>query len=294
MPFGALAHEMGHSFQFLVNADGAWALTSSPKGSGGQTFFEMSSQYMLWHVYPDWMTFENYHLKAYLKQTNYAFLHEANQYHSPYVLEYWSEKHGIRFIGKLWNQALKGEDPVMAYKRITKINQSEFNDEMHQAACKFITWDLSQAKLSAKAYDNKQTVTLDTLGKGWNQISRGSCPQNYGYNGIRLKTPPGGTKIKVDFEGIAGNEGFRKVNLNYAGWRYSFVAWKKNGQRVYGKIHSDPVGSVSFTVPKETAELWLVVTGAPTTHWEHLSDGKEENDEQWPYKIKLLGTSLAL
>jgi len=36
----------------------------------------------------------------------------------------------------------------------------------------------------------------------------------------------------------------------------------------------------------------LVVSGAPKEHWEHLSDGKPDNDEQWPYQIKLSGTSL--
>lgn len=122
-PYGALAHELGHSFQYLVHADGAWAFTSSPDGSHGQPIFEMTSQYMLWQVYPEWMTFENYHLKGFMQQTHLAFLHEKNQYHSPYVLEYWSDKHGIDFIGKLWRNALKGEDPVMAYKRLTSIDQ---------------------------------------------------------------------------------------------------------------------------------------------------------------------------
>ncbi|WP_295125626.1 DUF6055 domain-containing protein, partial [uncultured Chitinophaga sp.] len=104
-PYGALAHELGHSFQYLVHADGAWGFTSAPKGSRGQAIFEMTSQYMLWQVYPEWMTFENYHLVDFMKQTHYAFLHEINQYHSPYVLEYWSAKHGIRFMGQLWRKA---------------------------------------------------------------------------------------------------------------------------------------------------------------------------------------------
>ena len=292
-PFGALAHEIGHSFQYLVHADGAWAFTSAAKGSRGQAIFEMTSQFMLWHVYPEWMTFENYHLEAYLKKTHYAFLHETNQYHSPYVLEYWANKHGVNFIGKLWKQAVKGEDPVMAYQRITHTNQQEFNDQMHQAATQFITWDLNQAKKASKSYANQHITVLDSLADGWQRISAINCPQNYGYNGIKLNVPKQGTTVLLDFKGIAGADGFRKVNLEYAGWRYSFLAVKKNGERVYGKVHANAAGLVKFTIPKETQYLWLVVSGAPTQHWEHITDGKDENDEQWPYQIKLTGTTIA-
>ena len=292
-PFGALAHEIGHSFQYLVHADGAWAFTDAAEGSHGQAIFEMTSQFMLWHVYPEWMTFENYHLQAYYKKTHYAFLHETNQYHSPYVLEYWANKHGIKFIGKLWQQALKGDDPVMTYKRITGTSQQKFNDEMHRAATKFITWDLDQAKKASKSYSNQHVTVLDSLADGWLRVSPINCPQNYGYNGIKLITPKAGTVITLAFNGLAGTDGFRKINLQYAGWRYSFLAVKKGGERVYGKIESNPKGFAKFIVPKETEYLWLIVSGAPTTHWEHITDGKDENDEQWPYKIKLSYTTVA-
>lgn len=47
-PYGALAHELGHSFQYMIRADNG-------KGPGGP-ISEMSAQYMLWQVYPEWMT----------------------------------------------------------------------------------------------------------------------------------------------------------------------------------------------------------------------------------------------
>ena len=50
-PYGALAHELGHAFQYLASND---------NGTGFHgPIMEMSAQYMLWQVYPDWMTFEN-------------------------------------------------------------------------------------------------------------------------------------------------------------------------------------------------------------------------------------------
>ena len=50
-----IAHELGHSFQAQISCDGegeAW---------GGCGFFEMTSQWMLWQVNPEWITDEKYH-----------------------------------------------------------------------------------------------------------------------------------------------------------------------------------------------------------------------------------------
>ncbi|MEO7212941.1 DUF6055 domain-containing protein [Mucilaginibacter sp.] len=291
-PYGALAHELAHSFQYMVHSDGAWGFTSAAAGSRGQSIFEMTSQYMLFQNYPNWMTFENYHLVSFMKQTHLAFLHEDNQYHSPYVLEYWSGKRGRGFVGKLWRNAVKGEDPVMAYKRLTGLSQAKFNDEMFDAYRKFITWDLSRITQAAKPYVNEHTSTLNSVGDGWYRIAESSCPQNYGYNGIKLNVPAAGTKVTLNFKGVAGNTGYRAINVDKAGWRYGFLAVKDDGSRVYGKVYSNKEGVANFDVPANSTYLWLVVSGAPTGHWEHLTDGNISNDEQWPYQIKLSGTTL--
>ena len=291
-PYGVLAHELGHSFQYIVHADGAWGFSSAPKGSRANPIAEMTSQYMLWQVYPEWMTFEHYHLVDYLKQTHLAFLHEDNQYHSPYVLEYWSNKRGVDFVGKLWREAKQGEDPVMAYKRLNSLSQAQFNDEMFDAARHFITWDMKRVEKVAAPYANQHTSTLNEAGDGWYRIAPNNCPQNYGYNGIKLKVPAPNTKVTFDFKGIAGTEGFRAIDVAKAGWRYGFLAVKEDGSRVYGQTFYAVNGTAEFTVSEKTTFLWLVVMGAPTDHSAHIADGKPDNDEQWPYQIKLSGTSL--
>lgn len=290
-PFGAVAHELGHVFQYYVQADGSWGYTSSPQGSNGQTIFEMTAQYMLWQVYPGWLTFENYHLQAFMKYTNYAFLHEINQYHSPFVLEYWSNKRGKDFVAKIWKGARRGEDPVATYKRITQMDQKMFNDEVFDANRRFVTWDMPRIEVVAKQYANQHISTLN-LFNGWYRISPDVCPQNYGYNAIRLDVPAAGTNIRLQFRGLAGQPGFRSIKVDKAGWRYGFLAVKADGSRVYGDTFSSSAGDVSFTVPGNTAFLWLVVSGAPTEHWEHLNDNNDSNDEQWPYEIKLEGTTI--
>ena len=292
-PYCALAHEMGHSFQYLVSADGNRSFTGSP-------LVEYTSQWMLWQVYPDWLTLEKFHLDAYMNQTHYSLFNEINQYHGPQFMEYWASKHGTDIISRVWKEAIGKEDPVAAYKRITGIGQKEFNDEIYDAASKFITWDLKRIREACSSYANQHTCKMEKNESGWYRINQSRCPQNYGYNAIRLNVPKGGTKVELDFEGISGNGDYRAVHTEKAGWRYGFVAVTLNGKRIYGDMNTGRNGAnetVSFTVPENTQFLWLVVTGAPTEHfdfykkWNELK--KEKGKEaQWPYRIRLHGTNL--
>ncbi len=292
-PYGVVAHELGHSFQAIGRADGGGSFT------GGGAIAEMTSQYMLWQVYPEWLTMENYHLTAFMKATNLAFLHEDNMYHSAAVLEYWSEKHGLDFIGKLWHEPRRGEDPVMTYKRITNVTQAQFNDEMFDGCRRYVTWDMPRIEKVAARYDDQHTTSINRAADDWFQIAKDKVPQNYGYNAIKLKVPAADTKITLDFKGIAGAEGFSKTQLDKAGWRYGFLAHKTDGTRVYSDTCSKPDGTTDFTIPADTKFLWLVVMGAPTEHWIHVAalGGRgrpgpaAEPSEQWPYKFKLTGTA---
>jgi len=282
-PYGALAHELGHAFQYLASNDNGTGMRGA--------IMEMSAQYMLWQVYPEWMTFENYHLVSFMKKNHYAFLHPTNMYHTPYVIEYWSNKHGIDFFGKLLREVKKGEDPVIVYKRVTGIGQEQFNDEIFDASRRFITWDMKRIEKVAAKYANQHVTKLNAVEDGWYKVDVNNCPQNYGYNGIKLNVPAAGTNVKLAFKGIAGTAGFRNIKTEQAGWRYGFLAVKQDGSRVYGDVFKDVDGKASFKVPTGTAHLWLVVSGAPKEHWEVSS--KDENNEQWPYQIKLDGTTLS-
>ena len=289
-----IAHELGHSFQSQITSDGqgeAW---------GGSGFFEMTSQWMLWQVNPLWMTDEEYHWKAFMDQTHLAFLSLGNIYHSPYVLEYWSEKRGLPFIAEMFRQGKKGEDPVMTYQRMTGLSQLQFNDEMFDAYRHLITYDMDRVREVAKPYANRFTCKLDTLDNGWMQINKERCLQNYGFNAICLNIPSPGKKVTVSFKGIAGADGFNKVNIDKAGWRYGFVGVKKDGTTIYGAAGNQVKEQISFKAPKgePLAYLWLVVMGAPTEHWmnpdaipnmsenEHEKTAPQPNAE-WPYQIKI-------
>lgn len=279
-----IAHELGHSFQAQISCDGqgeAW---------GGCGFFEMTSQWMLWQVNPDWMTDEKYHWEAFRTLTHKAYLHMENIYHSPYVIEYWGMKHGLPFIAELYRQGKRGEDPVITYKRLTKQDQTTFCDEMFDACRHFVNWDFERVWNESRPYANQYTCTLNDAGGGWLQVAPENCPENYGFNAIPLHVPQAGETVTIAFQGEAGKEGYHTVHKEKAGWRYGLVAVDKNGKSAYGEMKSDINGSLHYTAQAGLSHLWLVVMGAPTEHW--MNPTSEGKDAQWPYRIKLSGSHL--
>lgn len=282
-PYGVIAHELGHSFQGLTRSDGAQGFADN------SMIAEMTSQFMLWNVYPDWQIFENYHLNDFMKATHLAFLHPDNRYHSCYPLEYWAFRHGPSIIGKIWREVKEGEDPVMTYKRVTKIDQARFNDEMFDGCRRFVTWDLPRIEKVAARYADQHFTRLDPGPDGWFGCTTELAPQNYGYNAIKLQVPAAGTKVKVAFRGKAGAPGFKQERVDKAGWRYGFLVHRGNGERVYSPIYSQTEGMGEITVPEDAKFLWLVVMGAPTEH--ALATRKDMKGEQLPYMFKLQGTA---
>lgn len=282
-----IAHELGHSFQAQISCDGqgdAW---------GGCGFFEMTSQWMLWQVNPDWVTDENYHWEAFTKKAHHAYLHLTNIYHSPYVLEYWGIKHGVPVIAELFRQGKKGEDPVMTYKELTGFNQSQFCDEMFDACRHFINWDFERVWKETRPYANRYTTTLQQAAQeGWYQIAPENCPENYGFNAIRLQVPQAGETVSVEFQGDTSLSGYEIIQADKAGWRYGFVAITEDGKSIYGDMGTDSKGEISFTAPQDMplTHLWFVVMGAPTEHW--MNPMPPAKDAQWPYLIKITGSKL--
>ena len=201
-------------------------------------------------------------------------------------------KHGIEFIGKLWREARRPEDPIEAYQRITGVNQETFNDEMFDAARRFVNWDIDGIKEYGRNYVGRKQCKLIASKDGYYAIDPAECPENYGYNVIVLNVPSAGVKVSADFVGMAGADGYRKKNVDKAGWRYGFVAYLENGSCVYSDIFSEKEGEAIFECPNFCRKLYFVVSGAPTQHWRHAWDDNDMNDEQWPYKVRFSGTNL--
>ncbi len=277
-----IAHELGHSFQSQIACDG------EGESWGGHGIFEMASQWMLWRVNPDWPTDENYHLNAFRDNTHKAFLHIENIYRSPYILEYWAEKHGDQVIADLFRAGKRGDDPVITYKEMFGLSQEQFNDEMFDAVRKLVNWDLDYAKDNMRPYANVWHTPVDTLKNGRMQPSLSAVPEDYGFNFIKLQAPGAGKSVTVDFKGLD--------NTARAGWRYGIVVVDKEGKSSYSPMKSGRNGKLTYTAPSgnDIEHLWLVVMGAPTEHRKlpdlymlEESGEKPEPNSTWNYQIKV-------
>lgn len=299
-----IAHELGHSFQSQITCDGegiCW---------GGCGFYEMTAQYMLWQVNPHWMDDENYHWKDYCRQTHKAFLHIANIYHTCHIEEYWAMLHGKPFIAELFREGVRGEDPVMTYKRLNDMTQEEFCDEMFHAACMTVNLDYPRVWDITRQHALQITSKMDTLAGGWLSPTKDNIPENYGYNVIEVPMPKSGN-VTADFEALDPVDVTRD-QVRARGFRYGFVAVDAEGKTHYGKTYSALRGRAEFSLPSHlsllTSHLYLVVMGAPTFHWINPEGGKDtpsgdplipsllsdvwnnpkpSTDAKWNYRVRL-------
>ena len=261
-----MAHELGHSFQLQIPADSvgdAW---------GGSGFFEMTSQWMLWQVNPDWLTDENYHFEAFKKLTHKAYLHLDNIYHSPFVIQWWSDLHGRKSIAELYRQGRIGEDPVMTYKRLYGLSQDEFNREMLRGYQHLVNFDFKHARKETRKY--ACTFNTELQGTGEHSMKVGSgyrpkqFPEEYGFNAILLDSLVDIQKpVEVAVRGVS--------NL------HALTGITTDDEEIYSDIDAE-----RFEVPKGKTlkHLYLIVMGAPTEHYQ-IPMPTEENPE--PPKAEL-------
>ncbi len=278
-----IAHELGHSFQSQVMADG----TGEAWGGGG--IFEMTSQWMLWNVNPNWVTDENYHWKGFIEHFNKRFLDGENIYHSPYVLEYWSYKHGLTVMGDLFRAGKRGEDPAQTYMRVFNISLDQMADEMYDCYSRLLTFDFPRVKDTHKKFAcelltkaEKLTITKEN-GKTDYTIVRpieGKQPGTYGFNIIEL--PMSGKKQTVEFKGVEGNN---------IGYRYGIVLVDDDKNPTYLPVYKDVHKKFKFKPGKNTRRAFLVVVGCPTEKYEPFTWHRhgEDNDKEteYPYEVIL-------
>ncbi|HMA65238.1 MAG: DUF6055 domain-containing protein [Fibrobacterota bacterium] len=296
-----VAHEIGHCFEYLTGCDGldGFQYGLGDNGKGGNGYWEQIAQWMSFKVYPEKQFTEN-DFNTYVKSNHLHLLHETPRYANYFIGDYWAYKRGIDFQGKLWRESKNPEDPVDAYKRLNAISQEQFNDEMYEHASRLTTWDLPQIRSYGQNYIDRRAQPKMNLqsDKFW-LIDTSACPENYGYNSIKLNAPATATTVSVTFQGKIGASGFRSKNPAKGGWRFGFVALLKDNSRIYSDMGTanysgsvNPDESMSFDVPVNCSKLWFVVSGAPQEHWHHEWDTTTSNDEQWPYQVQFSNTNL--
>lgn len=297
-----VAHEIGHTFQYQAGCDvpeGGFRYGFGPNASGGNGFWEQSAQWQSFQVYPE-EQFHHSNFTEYIRSNHLHLLHESPRYANYFIPDYWTYKQGIEFMGKLWRESRKPEDPIEAYQRLTQITQAEFNAEMYEHASRLTTFDLPAIRSYGESSIHlRAQVLMNPTAESFWRVDSSVTIENYGYNSIQLNAPSKATPVSVYFKGLAGENGYRSLNIEQAGWRLGFVALLQNGTRDYSDMFSldyaqgkNPEGLFHYTVPSGCTHLWLVVSGAPQKHWRHAWDDDNSNDEQWPYEVQFVNTNL--
>ena len=300
-----IAHEVGHTFQYLVGADLGTNQEHNNRGwrwgwGGGSDnmWWEACADWQAYQIFPDRQFTDGEYFEQHLNAHHLNLLHEDWRYACCYIHDWWCMKYGRDFIGRLWRETLPYEDPVETYQRMNGLSQEQFNNELFEGFMRMATWDIDGVREHAKHRIGQHKTFLKTVNasQAIYQADVDHCIQNYGYAIINMNCPAAGTTVKAHFQGLTNASGYHYVYPQRAGWRYAFVALQKDGTRTYGEVMADKEGTAQLTVPANCSNLFFVVMGAPTQHWPHpWTSGKassdwSQNNEQWPYQVQFENT----
>jgi len=328
-PVGStIAHEIGHSFQYQTYCDKVYQgepdnlaygfrYGFGPNGEGGCAYWEQCAQWQSFQDYPEQQF--GHDLNVFKTQYNRHFHHEWMRYASYWLQSYWVEKRGVEAYGNIWRSSVLPEDAILTYTKLYNDGDwSKTADELYDYAARMATFDIKGVReyAGSNVTANHFKTTLFKQNDGYYQVSYGSCPSTTGFNIVPLNLPETeGATVTADFKGLPagsalpeGDNGdfvngdlktiagtartYNNIAAGKEGWRYGFVALKKDGTRVYGDMFSANEGEASFAVPADATNLYFVVLGAPTEYRQNEWDDDEKDDDQWPYKVKFGQTDL--
>ncbi|MEU5597622.1 DUF6055 domain-containing protein [Streptomyces sp. NPDC020298] len=286
-----LAHELGHVFQnyTFLGKGGDAGFTDASAG----TFWETSAEYMAMQVYPDGGAGD---LTRFLRTENLAYSSSRHHYGNWMLIQYLVDKYGgMQTFDNIWNQAKNTEHPLETYRRISNLTQAQLNTRIAEYAQHQVTYDYSNRSHLMPFINNVYgagfinayngvPVNAVNQSAGHYAIPDALAPSDYGYNKIKLVPSSSGALIKLHFKG----------HVNAAagsGWSYGFVAVNGSGTPRYGAVSSSPDGQLSFQTQSGEKEVYLVVTGTPSTvhHYAYL-DGYTKN-YRYPYEFRISGAT---
>jgi len=326
-PVGSsVAHEVGHSFQYMCYSDiGGHAGFHDAIGNGS-AFWEQTAQWQSLQSYPNEIWSQSWNL--YQKAHNYAMTHEWYRYQSYWWHYFLAEKHGIDIIGKIWRHPMStAADANQVYMDMMGYSVKDLYKEYFEYAMKMATIDLDVVRSQADPYIGTYVYNSIPLGGTKHQVAYSSCPQSTGFNVIPLTVPTAGTVVSTEFTSLKSSsqilsndpkeyfngdkyvalESKRFYNSTSAyknrGFRLGYVALLKDGTRKYfsedsvycagSSATTNVPCTVSCTVPENTQRLFLVVSPAPSTYYQHKWDEDITNDDQWPYTVEFTNTNLS-
>ena len=237
------------------------------------------------------------------------------RYSSYWLLIYWVEKFDESLVGNIWRSSRYPEDAIDTYMRIYhNYSYPLLREELFDYAIRMATYDLDQLRVYSTEFVDQYNTTFYKNGEYY-QVAYKNCPGATGFNVIQLNLPDleGDRTVNVEFVGLEpgtelapddpgeflredGYGGtvrfYNKINRENIGWRYGFVTMNNDDSRTYSVVFDQNKMTAQFEVPTTAKKLFFVVQGSPETYIKTIWDDKETTDAQFPYKIKLINTSI--
>ena len=267
-PIGhSVAHEVGHSFQYMCYADASHNshTSSTTIGTGfhlplgnGQAIWEQTAQWQAAQSYPELMFDES--ISIFRNTHNYAFSHEWHRYQSYwfhyYLCQYYQD---ITAVAQVWRQPMTGAaDFCQALMRLKSLTPQQLYRLFFDYACRCATWDFDAAATYRQPYIGDLNYRCVLNGNRSYQVALSSCPQATGFNIIPLQVPAAGTEVTTHFTALPvgsaladsdpgeyfNGEQFVRVSAtarryntvsspSARGFRLGYVALMSNGTRRY-------------------------------------------------------------
>ncbi len=314
-PVGStIAHEIGHTFQYLAFCRKLEEDKPEPKsgfryelpGGIGNAFWEVSAQWQAMQDYPQ-EAFTWRHMDVWFANYHRALENELVRYQNYWRLYHMAEKRGLDVLSRIWNESAYPEDSLGTYLRLYLDGDVDaLNKETYEYAAKATTFDFDAIRQYAENQYERYDARLYDAEDGFKQVAYKNCPEINAFNAVKLD-PKRGKRVVVDFKGLEPGsplakddpgeylveESKKEKTRTYnkfegaVGWRYGFVALLDDDERVYGDSQTEPEGTIAFDVPENAKALFFVVAGTSDKYVPHPWDATELNDPQAPYAIRV-------
>ncbi|WP_295121133.1 DUF6055 domain-containing protein [uncultured Chitinophaga sp.] len=288
---GVLSHELTHSLQGQngIDRNAAGGFKTEPTGS----FWETHANFMRAQIYPQYIKED---MARWMATRSFQYSSTRHHYCAFNLLFAIQQADSLGMVNRLWQESLAGEHPLMAYRRLKGWSQAQFNNFMFDYARREVVADYApkgagdiiraeraRVRTNEPHYLWREYTILKKINDSTGRyvVPDYQAPQDYGINIIPLYSTCAERTVKVKFKGHTATN-------NTTGWRYGFVAVKADGKTArYSNTYSAAEAEIAFSLNADETNLYLVVSGAPTSHTSYVWEPGFTKIKRYPYEVAI-------
>ncbi|WP_082495312.1 DUF6055 domain-containing protein [Cellulomonas sp. Leaf334] len=278
-----LVHELAHVLQnYTFLGRSGVGFTHASAG----TFWESSAEFMAMQALPGQGAGD---LTRFIRTENLPYSSSRHHYGAWMLLQSITEKRGLAFFNRIWNEARSTEHPLETYKRIAGLTQDQLGAEIAQYAMRNVTWDYANAA-DVTPFINRlypfvvpqSLVQVEAVNASQQHfaVPDGIAPGAFGYTKIKLVPSSSGALVRLHLKGHVDPNGG-------SGWSYGFVG-VTGGVARYSPVTQGTDTEATFQT-RAGEQVYLVVSGTPTAVPKHgFLDGYPKNF-RYPFEFRIDG-----